>query len=84
MTLAQLIVEKPYLVWYVKDKKHLSSESIFEHILSYGDWDDYTSTEKVLGIAEASALFEKLKNKKRVNLRPQTVSYFERYFEKYA
>ena len=82
--LTQLILAKPHLAWYVKDKQNLSPESMLEHILNYGNWDDYILAERALGIHSTEAIFEKLKTKKRVNLRPQTISYFERYFEKYA
>jgi hypothetical protein len=83
-TLAQLLSEKPYLAWYVKDKSKLSPESAFEHILNNGNWDDYTKAENALGVQQAEELFKRLKAKKRVNLRPQTVNYFNKYFEKYA
>jgi hypothetical protein len=83
-TLQGLIIDKPYLAWDIKDKKSLSEQSVIEHILNYGDWDDYLKAEEMLGIKKAAKLFSKLKNKKRTNLRPQTIYYFTNYFEKYA
>jgi len=80
----QLFSKKPYLAWYVRDKQRLSEESMFEHVLNYGDWEDYLMVEDALGIKKAHSLFQKLKSKKRVNLRPQTVNYFSLYFQKYA
>jgi hypothetical protein len=82
--LAQLFKEKPYLAWYIKDTKDMSEQSMLEHILNYGDWDDYLTAEKVFGLNKTKSLYQELKNKKRVNLRNKTVNYFDLYFEKYA
>lgn len=82
--LADIISQKPYLVWYVKDVSKLSEESLFEHILNYGNWEDYHKAEKALGLKKAADLFEKLRNKKRTNLRPQTINYFQNYYQQYA
>lgn len=82
--LARLFEEKPYLAWYVRDKKSLSEESMLEHILNNGDWDDYLTTEGMLGVSKTKAIYQKLKTKKRVNLRPQTQNYFDLYFQKYV
>ncbi len=48
--LLKIFAQKPYLAWYVKDAQKLSQESMVEHILNYGDWDDYLGMEKALGI----------------------------------
>lgn len=80
----ELFRQKPYLAWYLKDKSELSEESVFEHILNYGDWDDFLKTKEVFGLEKSKAIFEKLKSKKRVNLRPQTINYFTNYFQKHA
>ncbi len=82
--LVKLFKEKPYLAWYVRDKENLSLKSMLEHVLNYGDWDDYLTAEKAFGIAKTKAFYQKLRNAKRVNLRPQTINYFDLYFERYA
>jgi hypothetical protein len=82
--LLDLFKEKPYLAWYVKDKKSLSRESMVEHILNYGDWEDYKEAEKALGVKQIKKIFKQLIKRKRVNLRPQTINYFKGYFEEYA
>jgi len=82
--LLNLLKDKPYLTWYLKDKSALSEKSILEHILNYGNWDDYLLTEKALGIQKTKELFTKLKNNHRVNLRPKTINYFDKYYQKYA
>lgn len=71
-------------MWYVDNKDNVSEESMVEHIFNYGDWDDYKKTEKAIGIKKVESLFEKMVAKKRVNLRPQTINFFENYFQKYA
>lgn len=83
-SLRRLFEEKPYLAWYVRDKSSLSEESMLEHILNYGNWDDYLAAESALGLKKIRSLYQNLKNKKRVNLRPQTINYFDLYFAKYA
>ncbi len=82
--LSDLFTKKPYLAWYVKDKKNLSRESMLEHIFNYGGWDDYLVAEKSLGIKDVKLIFENLKNKPRTNLRYKTINYFEKYFDRYA
>lgn len=80
----KLFSDKPYLAWDTANKSGLSDESVVERVLSFGDWDDFLKLEKTLGIAKLKDIFEILKNKKRPNLRPQTINYFEKYFDRYA
>jgi hypothetical protein len=82
--LRQLFSKKPYLAWYVKDAKNISPESMLEHILNYGDWEDYLVAEKSIGINRARKIFDKLKSKSRSNLRAKTINYFEKYYQRYA
>jgi len=82
--LFSLFKKKPYLSWYIHNKKDLSKESMVEHVLNYGNWEDFLKTEKEMGIQNLKSVFNKLKSKGRVNLRPQTINYFENYFQKYA
>lgn len=79
-----LIKNKPYLAWDVGDIGKLSSQSVLERVLSYGDWEDFANFEKIFGAREAQVLFEGLRSKRRVNLKPQTINYFNNYFKKYA
>lgn len=57
MTIHQFIKERPYLVWYVKDLDNLSEESIVEHVLNYGDWNDVRVYNRVLSATEVTALY---------------------------
>ena len=79
-----ILKRKPSLIWYVKDKNKLSSESVLESVLNYGDWQDFLEIKNEVGIEKTKLMFENLKSKKRVNLRPSTVNYFNNYFAKYA
>ncbi len=82
--LQKIFKNKPYLVWYIKDKTSLSEKSMLEHILNYGDWDDVIEAEKILGLSRMKALFNEITSQKRINLKPKTINYFEKYFSKYA
>lgn len=79
-----LIRNKPYLAWSTKNYNELSPQSILESVISYGDWSDFTALTKLFGITQSAELFEEIKNKRRSNLRPQTINYFTKYFKKYA
>ncbi|MBN1915673.1 hypothetical protein JW796_01590 [Candidatus Dojkabacteria bacterium] len=82
--LQNIIKEKPYLAWDTRQFDKLSTESIVEKILNYGHWEEYMKVEEIIGLKEVSRIFDKMKNRKRVNLRPQVVNYFSKYFKKYA
>ncbi len=79
-----LFYEKPYLAWYVRDIKNISKESLLEHVLNYGNWEDYLGAEESLGIKNTKEIFDDLKSRARTNLRKKTINYFEKYFQKYA
>ena len=62
----------------------MSIRSMLEHILNYGDWEDFQKAQKSLGIKQTKLVFNKLKRQKRTNLKPKTINYFTNYFNKYA
>ena len=76
--------KKPYLAWYVKNKTSLSDKSVLEHILNYGNWEDFKEIERIIGLSRMRVLFKQIVSGKRVNLKPRTINYFENYFRKYA
>ena len=78
------IKKRPYLIWYVKNYDKLSDESIVEHTLNYGDWDDVQKMIKILGIKETATIFRIKSEQKRSNYRPEIKNYFNLYFNKYA
>jgi len=80
----ELIKSKPYLMWSTQNYDGLSPESIFESVISYGDWSDFVKLTEIFGLKQSAELFKKIKSKQRSNLRPQTANYFTKYFEKHA
>ena len=84
MTIYQFIKKRPYLVWYVKDLNKLSEESIVEHVLNYGDWDDVQEMIKILGMKKTAEIFRTKFKQKRCNYRPEIKNYFHFYFNKHA
>ncbi len=84
MKVNDIIKNKPYLAWDVKDLSILSEESVLERVLNYGNWDDVQGYIKIKGILDTKRIFNKLLNKKRVNLFPEIRHYFTIYFNKHA
>jgi len=84
MRINKIVEEKPYLFWYIDDKKNLSNEAIVEAILNYGDWQDVKDLFKNLGIKETASIFKKGISGKRSNYRPEIKNYFSLYFKKYV
>lgn len=79
-----IIKNKPYLAWYIKDPNKLSDESVLEHVLNYGDWDDVQQFIKIKGFSETTKLFNKSLNKKRSNYSSAIKSFFYRYFNNHV
>ena len=87
MTIHQFIKKRAYLVWYVKDLDKLNTESIVEHVLNYGDWDDVQAMIKILGMKKTAEIFRRKSTPDkfgRQNYGPQVKNYFQLYFQKYA
>lgn len=84
MKTQDIIVNKPYLAWYVKNPRALSDESVLEHVLNYGNWDDVQTFIKVKGLKQTAEMFQVNANKERSNYFPEVKEYFSRYFIKYA
>ncbi len=80
------IKKRPYLVWYVKNPEDLSEESIIEHTLNYGDFDDVRKLISILGVKRVARIFKKQTSKKRIriNYNPKIMHYFKLYFDRYA
>lgn len=80
MTVNNIIKNKPYLAWYVKDPVKLSEESVLEHVLNYGNWDDVQQFIKIKGRDKTAELFNKIITNKRTNYFLPIKLYFIRYF----
>lgn len=82
--LKNFIKKRKHLIWYVKDVTKLGPESIVEHILNYGDWDDVQELIRILGIKKVAKIFWENTSGKRCNYRPGVVNLFNHYFTKNA
>mgnify|MGYP003460279619 CR=1 FL=1 len=82
----QFIRENSSLFWYIpeKDKEKISHEVLIEFILNYGNEKSVKKLFELLGIDYVAGIFNKLTEKKRVNLFPQVIHYFNLYFKRYA
>jgi len=82
--LIQFVKKTPSLFWSTKSYDKLSLEVILENTLNYGDWEQVQKIFHIMGLSNASKVFDRIANKKRANLRPSIEHYFKLYFKKYA
>jgi len=77
---------RSYLFWYVKKEKleNLSEEVIVEQVLQYGDLDDIRQMFEIIGLERTSVIFAKIAKKKRINLHPKTINFFNLYFQRHV
>ena len=80
MSVNDIIKAKPYLAWDVMDLEKLSEESVLEHVLNYGNWDDVREFIRIKGKDETRELFKNTLARKRSNYSKEIESYFNRYF----
>lgn len=83
------IEKRKHFFWYVPESelKNLKDESIVEHTLNYGDWDDVQKLISILGMERTAEIFRRKSKKSeigRTNYRPEIINYFNLYFDKYA
>lgn len=84
MSINDIIKNKPYLAWYIKNPEKLSEQSVLEHVLNYGNWEDVQQFISIKGIAETAKIFHETVSHERTNYSPQIQSYFSRYFARHA
>ena len=82
--LKKFMRSRKYLVWYVKNPEDLNLESIVEHTLNYGNWDDVQTLIKIAGIKKVAEIFRKQTVGPRLNYDEKIMHYFNLYFNKYA
>ncbi|MDO8553142.1 MAG: hypothetical protein Q7S01_06515 [bacterium] len=80
------ITKRKHLIWYVKDYRALNEESIVEHTLNYGNWNDVQELIKILGMEKVARIFRKqmITGRQRGNYYPETAHYFALYFNKHV
>ncbi len=84
MTIQKFIKKRPYLTWYIKNPEELSDESIVEHVLNHGDFDDVKKLIKIMKIDKVARIFRRQIKRRRNNYHPKIQNYFKLYFDKYA
>ena len=84
--LTDFIRKRPTLIWYSKDYDNMPEESIVEHTLNYGGWDDFTELVRIMGMRRAADIFRKqmMTGRQKGNYYPEVRRYFELYFNKHA
>lgn len=84
--LRDFIAKRPHLIWYSKDYDNLSEESIVEHVLNYGDWDDFQEMTRIMGIKRAAEVFraQMVVRRQRGNYYPEVARFFALYFDTHA
>lgn len=80
----RLVEPRQHLWWDVRDKKTLSLESVVEGILSRGNWNDVQALFQEVGLIKVMHIFKKQIYSPRTNYRPQTINFFNLYFERHA
>jgi len=84
MTREEFIRKRKHLFWYIKNPEKVSDESLVEHILNYGDWDDVQKLFALIGIKKAARIFKKETSRPRINYGRYTLNYFRLYFQRHA
>lgn len=84
--LQDFIAARKTLVWYVRDPRKLSEESVVEAVLNYGNWRDVQKLTSILGIENVARIFRKqmVTGRQRGNYYPEVANYFGLYFDKYV
>lgn len=82
--LYNFIKKRKHLIWYVKDYRALDEASIVEHVLNYGDWDDFQELSRIMGVERISQIFRTYAFRPRTNYFPEVRHYFNLYFDKHA
>lgn len=84
MTTKDFIQKRKHLVWDVKDPMKLSDQSIVEACLNYGNFEDFKTLLKILGIKKTASIFQSQIKGGRCNYSDKTKNYFKLYFQRNA
>lgn len=79
----ELLQEKPYLLWYVKDMEGVSDAVVVEAILNSGNFDDFLKLIDLMGIERVAETFYRQISLKRNNYSKKTENYFRLFFERH-
>lgn len=81
--IASLLEKKPYLLWWVSNKKRVSLELATQAILGNGNFEDAKKLFKEEGITKIKNIFQK-QLKKRNAYHQRTIRFFKLYFKNHA
>lgn len=85
--LGNFIAARKGLVWYVKDPRALSEESVVQAVLNYGNWHDVEELIRIMGMERAAQAFYRdigVSARRRGNYYPDVLHYFDLYFKRHA
>ncbi len=76
----QIVKDRPYLWWWVRNKENLSLENVVQGVLANGDMDDVERVFQLVGRKQVKKIFLQQISRPRHNYRPQTVNFFKKVF----
>ena len=79
-----IIRQKPYLLWWVRDYDALSEDAVVEAVLDQGDWAELQDIVQILGRQRVAEIFFKQVQYPRCNYSEKRASFFKNYFSEYA
>jgi len=84
MDFRDIIRQKPYLLWWVRDYDALNEEAVVEAVLNNGDWEELQDLIKILGRDQVAGIFFKQMGYPRCNYSDKRANFFKNYFSEYA
>ena len=79
-----IIRQKPYLLWWVRDYDALNKDAVVEAVLDQGDWEELQEIVEILGRQRVAEIFFEQMSSKRRNYSDKRASFFQNYFSEYA
>jgi len=81
----EYVAKHRHINWY-SDPYQLDESAIVEGILNYGTWEDFKVVFSLFRPLIFKDIFADLINpsRMRINIRPRTIHFFNKYLEKHA
>lgn len=79
----KLLNRQKGIFWDV-DPLQLNDEAIIERVLNYGNIDSVKALFKLYGLRHVKNVFCRQIKRKRNNYHPQTINYFNLYFQRHV
>ena len=76
----EIVAVKPYLWWWVHNKKDISVECLVEGVLSNGDMEDVLKLFQLVGRKNVKKIFLAQIARSRHNYRRPTANFFKKVF----